>query len=57
MESTTINTTLEYAVMPIQGYEFECSYCGLICSVRDGHSLCSDTKLCGDCVADWLRTI
>jgi hypothetical protein len=56
-ESTTIRTVLEYAVMPIQRYEFCCSHCGLIASVKDGHLLSRDTKLCGDCIANWYRSI
>ena len=56
-ESTIIKTVLEYAVMPIQRYEFSCSHCGLIASVKDSHYLSDNARLCGDCIANWFRSI
>jgi hypothetical protein len=37
-ESTTIKTVLEYAVMPIQRYEFTCGKCFMIRPLAD-HSV------------------
>ena len=46
METTTIKTTLEYSVMPIQRYEFTCTGCFTIKSVNDyglrGVTLCNE---------------
>jgi hypothetical protein len=56
MQSTTIKTPLEYAVMPIQAYEFSCSHCGLIASYRAmGASIARGTRLCTDCLIDWKK--
>jgi hypothetical protein len=35
MESTTIKTTLEYAVMDMQSYEFVCRGCYIVKSIND----------------------
>ena len=35
MNTTTITTALEYATMPIQRYEFTCTWCFLVKTVND----------------------
>lgn len=53
----TAKTVLEFAVMPVQKYEFTCSHCGIISSIKNGHYVSRQTQLCGDCIADWRKAI
>jgi hypothetical protein len=44
-ESTIVKTVLEYAVMPIQRYEFVCSGCFMVKALAD-HGTGSHCKEC-----------
>lgn len=58
MSNTTIKTQFEFAMMPIQRYEFTCAECGIIASRKDigGHTS-RHTTLCKDCIPGWIENL
>ena len=52
-DTTTIRTTLEYSVMPIQRYEFVCQGCFMVKTINDATRVGARGDRiggwCGDC--------
>jgi hypothetical protein len=49
MESITVKTVLEYAVMPVQKYEFECQGCFMVKTIKDYSHYVRFSPMCKDC--------